>query len=362
MKGRLRALMVEDNPDDCELVLRELRKGGYEPDFERVETAEAMGAALERRSWEVVFSDWSMPSFSATAALELLKKTGLDLPFIIVSGTIGEETAVEALRTGAHDFLVKNRLARLVPAVERELREAKMRIERVKMQEQLMVSDRMASVGILAAGVAHEINNPLAGVMSCVTALREGKLPPERREEYFGAIRDGLERMRQTVQGLLDFARPQDPRPEDVDAAELVEACERLLAAELRKKRVEIESALGKGAAVVHGDRSQLVQALMNVLLNALHASPEGSRITVRAVRAEERVGVEVVDRGPGIPKKDVPRVFDPFFSTKPQGQGTGLGLSVTLGIVRAHGGEIEIESEERKGTTVTLWLPKGNL
>src|SRR5580704_9773311 len=158
----LRVLIVEDDERDAALVLHELRRCDYEVTYERVETPEAMTAALERQPWDIVLSDFTMPRFSAPAALSLVKERALDLPFIIVSGTIGEETAVTSLRAGAHDFLVKGALARLVPAIERERREAGIRAERNKMREQLLISERMASVGMLAAGVAHEINNPLA--------------------------------------------------------------------------------------------------------------------------------------------------------------------------------------------------------
>jgi len=123
----LRVLIVEDSDDDRQLIMREIQRGGYTVESERVETKADMEAALSNRSWDVILSDYSMPRFSAMAALETLEASGLDIPFIVISGTIGEETAVTALKAGAHDFLVKGKLARLVPAIERELRDAKTR-------------------------------------------------------------------------------------------------------------------------------------------------------------------------------------------------------------------------------------------
>ncbi len=141
MAKPLRALIVEDNPDDAELLLRELRRGGYEVVSEQVETPHDMSAALEQRGWDVVISDYSMPRFSAPHALDVLKEKGLDIPFIIVSGTIGEETAVDAMKAGAQDYMVKGKLARLVPALERELRESHVRRERHLAEEALHESE-----------------------------------------------------------------------------------------------------------------------------------------------------------------------------------------------------------------------------
>jgi DNA-binding NtrC family response regulator len=131
----LNLLVVEDSEDDAQLVGRELRRGGYEVEYKRVETAQDMEAALASHSWDLIICDYSMPSFSAPKALEVLKSMDRDIPFIIVSGTIGEETAVEALKAGAHDFLIKGNLARLLPAIQREIQDAEVRRERKRGRE-----------------------------------------------------------------------------------------------------------------------------------------------------------------------------------------------------------------------------------
>lgn len=137
MGTQLRILLIEDSEDDARLVLREIQRGGYEVEFERVETADAMWAALARQAWDLIICDFSLPRFNAPKALELLKKSGHDLPFIIVSGTIGEESAVNALKAGAHDFIIKGNFARLIPAIERELKEAEVRRERRQREREL---------------------------------------------------------------------------------------------------------------------------------------------------------------------------------------------------------------------------------
>src|SRR5437879_7051760 len=123
MHAPLRVLIVEDSEDDALLLVRELRRGGFEPAFERVDTPDALRAALARQEWDILFADYSMPHFSGTAALALVRERGLDLPFIFVSGTIGEDTAVEAMRAGAQDYVTKGNLKRLLHAVERELQD-----------------------------------------------------------------------------------------------------------------------------------------------------------------------------------------------------------------------------------------------
>lgn len=154
----LRVLIIEDSADDAQLLLQELRSGGYEPECRQVENADAMVAALAEREWDIVIADYVLPRFSGMAALELLQQQGLDLPFIIVSGQIGEEIAVEAMKAGAHDYLVKGRLARLVPTIKRELRENLMRLERRRTEEALRESERrfretLENISLIACGV-----------------------------------------------------------------------------------------------------------------------------------------------------------------------------------------------------------------
>jgi two-component system cell cycle sensor histidine kinase/response regulator CckA len=141
MGAAIHALIVEDSAPDTELLVRELERGGYDVTYERVETAQAMEAALAKSAWDVVLSDYDLPRFSGPAAFTVLRATGLDLPFIIISGTIGEEVAVNALKAGAHDFLVKGRLARLIPAIERERREVEVRRERARVEVALRRSE-----------------------------------------------------------------------------------------------------------------------------------------------------------------------------------------------------------------------------
>jgi PAS domain S-box-containing protein len=201
----LRALMVEDVEQEALLAVRELRRGGFDVTFERVDTQEAMSVALAEQPWDVIISDYSMPRFSALLALGLMKERNLDLPFIIVSGTIGEDIAVEALRAGAHDFMVKGKFARLVPAVERELREAEARCERRRMEQALRASElRFQELFELA---------PDAIVMTTTEGLIT--LINRPAEALFGYSRDEL--IGQPVEMLI----PQSSRNDHVGLREM---------------------------------------------------------------------------------------------------------------------------------------------
>src|SRR3984957_18952702 len=141
MKGHLRVLIVEDSEDDTRLLLHELKRSDYEIAHQRVETAEALNAALDRENWDILFCDYTLPQFSGQAALEIVRRRDIDLPFIFVSGTLGEDVAVRAMKAGAHDYVMKNNLARLVPAMERELRGASGRRQRRQADEDGSISE-----------------------------------------------------------------------------------------------------------------------------------------------------------------------------------------------------------------------------
>jgi signal transduction histidine kinase len=379
----LRLLMVEDSEDDATFVLRALRRGGFDVTFERVDSAEAMRAALEKQPWELVLSDYHLPRFNALEAFAVLRERPRDLPFIIVSGTVGEEVAVEAMRMGVHDYILKGALTRLVPAVQRELREAAGRAERRKMQEELLISDRLASIGTLAAGVGHEINNPLAAVLanldfslqdldSLEDELRASETNAvaerltRRLSEVAGPLREAREaadRVRRIVGDLRLFSRAGDVEkngPADVQA--VLESSVRMAWNEIRHRARLIREYTPVGK--VWANESRLGQVFLNLIINAAQSLPEGRsdeneiRVVIAPAPHPGAMEVCVRDTGTGIPADVLPRIFDPFFTTKPVGVGTGLGLAICRRIVTALGGQISVESEEGRGTAFRVILP----
>jgi signal transduction histidine kinase len=378
MPKPLKALIVEDNERDAAMLMRELNRGGYELESERVDTPEALNAALDRVAWDIVFSDYSMPRFSAPAALALVRDRGFDVPFIIVSGTIGEETAVEAMRAGANDFMPKGAMARLLPAIDRELREARARTERKKMREQLMISERMASVGMLSASVAHEINNPLAVIVAnlefalqrfeaigveqsavATSSDRAGGLHEARQS--LREAHEAAERVSHIVRDLKVFSRASNDEQEGpVDIERVLESALRMASNEIRH-RANIFRHYSK-VPPVHGNEARLGQVFLNLIVNAAQAIPEGraaeNRIGLSIHMGEnDRVVVEVSDTGSGIPPQVLARIFDPFFTTKAAGVGTGLGLAICQRIVIRYGGDIAVESQAGRGTTFRVSL-----
>lgn len=192
MSRLLRVLLVEDSEDDAMLLLRELRRGGYKPMFERVDTPAAMLNALSRERWELIICDYSMPHFSAPTALKLLQESGLDLPFIIVSATIGEDTAVAAMKAGAHDYIIKGNLSRLVPAIDRELREAEVRLARRRAEEQIKIS--LQEKEVLLKEIHHRVKNNLQ-IISSLLNLQAEYLKDKQALEIFKNSQNRIESM-----------------------------------------------------------------------------------------------------------------------------------------------------------------------
>ncbi|MFN3680498.1 MAG: PAS domain S-box protein [Nitrospira sp.] len=230
--------------------------------------------------------------------------------------------------------------------------------ETKKLEQQIRNAEKLASIGKLAAGVAHEINNPLGGILNCLYNLRKGGISPARQEEYWASMEHGVRRVQKIVRQLLDFSQQHEPEFSPADINQIVERVLTLTTHLFAPNRIALETELGLDLPNVMVDSHMIEQVLMNLILNAVQAMKKGGVLTIRTSVAEGICRVEVRDTGSGIPPSILPRVFDPFFTTKGEGEGTGLGLSVNLGIVERHGGKILVDSEVGKGTTFTLCLP----
>ncbi len=237
----------------------------------------------------------------------------------------------------------------------------RMILELRKREEQLLQSRKMVAVGTLTSGIAHELNNPLNNISITVEALLEmgDDYSPEQIRKMLGDIFTQTERASGTVRNLLDFTRADPSRLESVDPVELIQASLRLVGNELLLNHIETQIELADNLPCVRGHFRNFQQLFLNLFLNAIQAMPDGGKLSVRArVENGESVRVDVADTGCGIPRECIDRIFEPFFTTKPMGQGTGLGLSVSYGIVQEIGGRITVDSEPGKGTTFSVFLP----
>jgi len=238
-----------------------------------------------------------------------------------------------------------------------ELADANARLQSA--QAQLVQSEKLASVGQLTAGIVHDVKNPLAVIKGLSEELQEEVgLDPSTRDQL-KTIRQSATRASTIVGDLLKFARQSTPEMETRDIRETIESSMRLTEYLVRKAGVDSQLDLPKESVMMTFDATQIEQVLINLITNAVQAMPDGGKLRVSLGQVEEAVAIAVQDSGIGIPRENLSRIFDPFFTTKPEGQGTGLGLSVSYGIVSRHGGRIEVESKIGQGTTFTILLPR---
>jgi len=210
----------------------------------------------------------------------------------------------------------------------------------------------------LAAGVAHEINNPLTGVLSFAHLLRQKENMDESDRQDLDVIINETTRVGEIVRGLLDFARERPSVAEPLDINEVTRHTTRLISSQRRFERIHIVEQLQEDLPELNGDRSQLEQVMLNMLLNACDAMADCGTVTISTSAEDGKILVTVADTGCGIKREHMDRIFEPFFSTKSDGKSTGLGLSVSYGIVQQHGGTLEVESEEGRGTVFKIVLP----
>ena len=379
MTRSVRLLLVEDSETDAKLIKHALRSAGWSVTAERVDTLDAMCSALSGDSFDAVLCDWSMPNFSGPYALDAFRRLGLDLPLIIVSGTVGEEVAVDAMRAGARDYVLKDRLVRLAPALARELDEADGRRARRKSEaafrevaEQLRQSQKLEAIGCLAAGIAHDFNNLLSIVLGNCQLLLD-VLPeeaPSRAE--IAEINAAGTRAAQLTHQLLAFARRQVLQPRSVNLDDIVADVGKILR-RLLGENIDVVVSTTPELGTTFVDPSQIEQVILNLTVNARDAMPNGGTLNIEtanveleedahsSLRAGRYVMLAVSDTGTGMDAATQARIFEPFFTTKETGKGTGLGLSTVFGIVDQSGGAVWVYSELGKGTTFKLYFPRSD-
>lgn len=435
---QLQLVAVEDSVTDAEIVARHLANAGLKCHIHRVQTEREFASALQEIQPDLILSDFSLPEFDGLRALEIASAHAPHVPFIFVSGTIGEERAVEALRNGATDYVLKSNLSRLASAVECALHEASLREiqrradqlreqeiesvtdeshselrqqlatleealrtrtatvehanaqlrEQVRLREavevELGLARKLEAVGRLAAGIAHEINTPIqyigdsvhflgsafsemlalaAAGVSDTDSAADLQLFREEVPRAIDRITEGAQRVATIVRAMKEFAHPDATEKAPADLNRAIETT-LLVAGSEYKYVATVHLYLGEVPEVIC-NVGELGQVFLNLIVNAAHALADAGRdagsgrIFIRTALVEGWVELQFEDNGCGIPMEIIDKIYDPFFTTKEVGRGSGQGLAIARSIVvDKHGGRIHVASTAGVGTCFTLRLP----
>ncbi|MDB6029512.1 MAG: signal transduction histidine kinase, nitrogen specific, NtrB [Verrucomicrobiales bacterium] len=492
MTKKIRILHLEDNSYDAELIHSTIEAEGMDCEFTHVKNRQEFESAIDGQTFDLILSDYAVPDYDGFAALKFARAKNLLAPFILLSGTLGEEQAVESLKNGAADYILKQRLIRLGPAISRALAEAQERAERKRgderileqamlldkahdailvcdlagritswnkgaeriygwnvteavgktiqellsakdsdrieqaqrdviakgewigeltqfiksgktvivqshwtcprdhadqptsvlvintditekkqIEEQYLRAQRLESIGILASGIAHDLNNVLAPVLMGAQLLRMTVTDPEAIGPL-DAIESSAQHGAELIKQILAFGRGVGGERIELQVGHLIRDVHKLVR-ETFPRSIEVQVNVAKDLWLVKAVSTQVHQILMNLCVNARDAMPEGGRLQLRAEnlyvdenyvasRPETKPGsyviITVSDTGTGMPPEILQRIYDPFFTTKEIGKGTGLGLSTVKGIVKNHEGFIHVYSEMNKGTQFRVYLP----
>jgi two-component system, cell cycle sensor histidine kinase and response regulator CckA len=384
----LRILFLEDTPSDADLTQRRLVRAGLAFTGVVVDSRASFVEQLASFGPDVIVADYNVPGFSGETALEVVQEQCPRVPFVFLSSALGDEAAVDLIRRGAKDFVLKDRPGRLPVAIRNAVQDAEQAALLAQLETQLRQTQRMASLGRLAGGIAHGFNNHVGAMINYAGFIREEAAVRARdgASEGEGAGDDGWAavardaeqiaaagaRVIRVVGQLLAIGGQQTVRRELVDLNDVVTGMEQLLRSTIGgsvRFRFQPEERL----PAVSADPDQLRQVLLNLALNAREAMPDGGSFEVAtdaatingaadgghpALAPGEYVRLSVADTGVGMDPETVEHAFEPFYTTKPFVEGGGLGLASSYGIISQVGGAIGISSALGAGTTVTVWLP----
>ena len=414
MAEPLRLLLIEDSDDDALLVVRALRQGDFAPEVERVQSAPAMRLALQGQGWDVIIADYSLPQFSAPEALRLLQESGRDIPFIVVSGTIGEEAAVELMRQGAVDYVMKEGLGRLPEAVRREMRDTLVRAERrqaelerqrasgaleqINRELERIVEERTASLSAanvqlaqanlelaratrlkdeFLATMSHELRTPLNSILGLSESLQDELYGPlsERQSRALVVIEQSGRHLLNLINDILDLSKITSGMLKlDLQPVSVGYLCDNSLIfvrEQAIRKAIQLSSTIDPHlkARQIVADELRLRQVLINLLANAVKFTPEGGSVELRVELVEgagpagdDRLRFHVIDSGIGIAAENLGALFQPFVqvdsSLARQQGGTGLGLALVKQITELHYGRVSVDSQLGVGSSFTVDLP----
>jgi two-component system, sensor histidine kinase and response regulator len=358
--AKLRLLIVEDDALDVELELRALRNSGFDADAEIVQSAQEFLQRVRTSTYDLILADYNLPSWNGMESVELLRQEGLDVPVILVTGALGELKAVECIKQGASDYVLKDHLPRLPESARRALREKKLREQHRQAQEELARSNR--DLEQFAYVASHDLQEPLRMVATYTQLLAErykGKLD-ENADKYIHYAVDGALRMQQLVQDLLAFSRigRTGKKFQLLDCNEVLGVALKNLQSSIQESGAQIT---GQCLPSVMGDRSQLTQVFQNLIGNAMKfRGAKPPEIGVSAEIRKKEWLFSISDNGIGISAEHLDSIFVIFkrLHTRAEYPGNGIGLAICKKIIEQHGGRIWAESEPGRGATFRFTLP----
>ncbi|MGD8290326.1 MAG: response regulator [Desulfobacterales bacterium] len=370
--NNIRLLLVDDEADFRSTLTKRLLKRGITA--HQAGNGEECLGLLGDHDMDVVVLDVKMPGMSGIETLHRIKNKYPATEVILLTGHAATQDGVEGIKTGAFDYLTKpvefdHLLGKIVQAYEKILGEKQKQeaaAYKARIEQQMIATERLAALGTLAAGVAHEINNPLAIINDAagylISLLQKPELADMPRKAVFEKVLHKIEtsvkRARAITHQLLGDVRKTESILAEVDLCELVTEASRLIHKEIEDRGIELVVQTADGLKPIWTDPNQIRQVLINLLSNAAHATDRGGRICVQMKPKDNGISIAVNDTGRGIPKENLAKIFEPFFTTKSPDQGTGLGLFVTRQIVEKFGGSVTVDSRIGRGTQFTVQIP----
>jgi signal transduction histidine kinase len=380
----LRLLLLEDNPDDAFIIRRKLAAELPHGQVTHVTTQAEFTAALKAGGWDLILSDYMLRAFDGLSALVLAREISPNVPFLFLSGMVGDEVAVESLKAGATDYVLKDRPARLVPAIQRALKEAEVLARRRadesemrRIQAELAESNRTLlrknhEIQDFYHTLSHELKTPLTSAGEFISIVMDGLAGPlnPTQMEYLGIARDSCHQLAGCINDLLDATRLDTGKLtihlQPVALDELAERVAGSLKPAFARKKITLDQRIQSNLPRVPADEYRVTQVINNLLSNGLKFTPSGGSIVLKVGEAKanaEWLEVSVSDTGCGIAKEHREHIFDRLYQVKAgdaaTGQGLGLGLYLCRELVQLHGGNIWVESEPDRGSTFTFVLPK---
>lgn len=365
----MKILNIEDNESDFQLMLHHLKKGGVRDVIaKRVATEEEFREALSTEKWNVVISDYNIPGIDPLIALQIVRETSKYLPFIVVSGTVGEESVAEMMKAGVQDFVMKSRLERLGPVIKRSLRE--LAVHEQEARSRTIAKRAMQAKEEMLAIVYHDIKNPLSAIQLDAQLLEilSKKAPgPEVMNElqlHAKRVLRTVDRLKILVSDLLEHNNPLHEGSDQetftikksaLNPLQIVNDVLDSFRPLIQEKNIVIKKIILQKKETAMLDKERIHQVLSNILSNALKFSPVNGEISIELNDLNGETTFSITDNGPGIDQSDLARIFEKYWTG---GSGNGLGLFICKSIIEAHGGKILANSLKGKGATFTIRIP----